>query len=535
MKEILTAIEQNSQQTFLLHGVTGSGKTEVYMQAMAEVLKRGKRAIVLVPEIALTPQTVTRFSARFGRRITVLHSQLSPGERYDQWQRVKSGEVDIVVGPRSAIFAPVENLGLIVIDEEHETTYKQDEPPPRYHAREVAIKRAELVNCVVILGSATPSLESYYKATQGEYRLLNLKNRVDNIAMPPVEIIDMRVELKQKNNRSIFSEHLHDAIEERLALGQQVILFLNRRGFSTYVFCRECGHVEQCERCSISLTYHFDTKLMVCHHCNRECPPPKECPDCFSPYIRYLGLGTQKVEMEIQKAFPTARVARMDTDTTTRKGAHKNILDAFKNGEFDILVGTQMIAKGLDFPNITLVGVINADTALNLPDFRSGERSFNLLTQVAGRSGRSALGGNVIIQTYNPDHYSIQSAQEHDYHRFYQEEIALRASLLYPPFSHAASILLRGEDESLVIQAANLLNEQMEMLKEAQFPEVKIRGPAPAPLAKIKNRYRWHFLLRSSDVKQLRELIQQSIQAAPPSVTRGNVDVLVNIDPMSVL
>ena len=556
LKEILTAIEQNSypppappthprplqggegrgvKKIFLLHGVTASGKTEVYMQALDEVLKRGKRAIILVPEIALTPQTVTRFSARFGRRITVLHSQLSPGERYDQWQRVKSGEVDIVVGPRSAIFAPVENLGLIVIDEEHETTYKQDEPPPRYHAREVAIKRAELVNCVVILGSATPSLESYYKATQGEYRLLNLKNRVDNIAMPPVEIIDMRVELKQKNNRSIFSEHLHDAIEERLALGQQVILFLNRRGFSTYVFCRECGHVEQCERCSISLTYHFDTKLMVCHHCNRECPPPKECPDCFSPYIRYLGLGTQKVEMEIQKAFPTARVARMDTDTTTRKGAHKNILDAFKNGEFDILVGTQMIAKGLDFPNITLVGVINADTALNLPDFRSGERSFNLLTQVAGRSGRSALGGNVIIQTYNPDHYSIQSAQEHDYHRFYQEEIALRASLLYPPFSHAASILLRGEDESLVIQAANLLNEQMEMLKEAQFPEVKIRGPAPAPLAKIKNRYRWHFLLRSSDVKQLRELIQQSIQAAPPSVTRGNVDVLVNIDPMSVL
>jgi primosomal protein N' (replication factor Y) len=519
----------------LLHGVTGSGKTEVYMQAMAEVLKHGKRAIVLVPEIALTPQTVMRFAARFGRRITVLHSQLSPGERYDQWRRVKSGEVDIVVGPRSAIFAPVENLGLIVIDEEHETTYKQDEPPPRYHAREVAIKRAELANCVVILGSATPSLESYYKATQGEYRLLNLRNRVDNIAMPPVEIIDMRVELKQKNNRSIFSERLRAAIEERLALGQQVILFLNRRGFSTYVFCRECGHVERCEQCSISLTYHFDTKLMVCHHCNRERPTPKECPDCFSPYIRYLGIGTQKVEMEIQKAFPTARVARMDTDTTTRKGAHKNILDAFKNGDFDILVGTQMIAKGLDFPNITLVGVINADIALNLPDFRSGERAFNLLTQVAGRSGRSMLGGNVIIQTYNPDHYSIQAAQEHDYQRFYQEEIALRASLLYPPFSHAASILLRGEDESLVIQAANLLNEQMETLKESQFKEVQIRGPAPAPFAKIKNKYRWHFLLRCADVKQLQEFIKQSIQSAPPSVTRGNVDVLVNIDPMSVL
>ncbi|HIE27220.1 TPA: primosomal protein N' [Candidatus Poribacteria bacterium] len=535
LKELITAIEQNSPQVFLLHGVTGSGKTEVYMQVMVEVLKRGKRAIVLVPEIALTPQTVARFASRFLSRITVLHSQLSPGERYDQWRRVKSGEVDIVVGPRSAIFAPVENLGLIVIDEEHETTYKQDEPPPRYHAREVAIKRAELANCVVILGSATPSLESYYKATRGEYRLLNLKTRVDDIAMPPVEVIDMRVELKQKNNRSIFSERLRDAVEERLRLGQQVILFLNRRGFSTYVFCRECGHVERCEQCAISLTYHFDTKLMVCHHCNRKYPPPKECPDCFSPYIRYLGLGTQKVEMEIQKAFPAAKVARMDTDTTTRKGAHKSILEAFKDGEFDILVGTQMIAKGLDFPNVTLVGVINADIALNLPDFRSGERAFNLITQVAGRSGRSILGGDVIVQTYNPDHYSIQAAQEHDYRRFYQEEVALRKALLYPPFSHAASILLRGEDESLVIQTANLLNEQMETLKESNFPEIQIRGPAPAPLAKVRNRYRWHFLLRCADVKQLQELIKQSLKTAPPSVNRGNVDVLANIDPMSVL
>jgi len=555
LEEILTAIEQNLRKTFLLHGVTGSGKTEVYMQAMAEVLKRGKRAIVLVPEIALTPQTVERFASRFGERITVLHSQLSLGERYDQWRRVKSGEVDIVVGPRSAIFAPLENLGLIVIDEEHETTYKQDEPPPRYHAREVAIKRAQLANnplapfikgeeggqggcqgdCVVILGSATPSLESYHKATQGAYRLLNLKNRVDDIPMPPVEIIDMRIELTQKNNRSIFSERLREAIEERLATGQQIILFLNRRGFSTYVFCRECGYVARCEQCSISLTYHFDTKLMVCHHCNSERSTPKECPECFSPYIRYLGLGTQKVEMEIQKAFPTARVARMDTDTTNRKGAHKSILDDFKNGAYDILVGTQMIAKGLDFPNITLVGVINADTALNLPDFRSGERAFNLITQVAGRSGRSALGGSVIVQTYNPDHYSIQAAQEHDYQQFYQEEIARRASLLYPPFSHAAVILLRGEDESLVIQAANLLNEQMETLKESHFPEVQIRGPAPAPLAKIKNRYRWHFLLRCTNAEQLQNLIKESIQNAPPSVTRGNIDVLVNIEPMSVL
>ncbi len=535
LNEILASIARNERETFLLHGVTSSGKTEVYMQAIAAVLKKGKGAIVLVPEIALTPQTVSRFAARFGNRITVLHSQLSSGERYDQWRRIERGDVDIVVGPRSAIFAPMPSLGLIVIDEEHETTYKQTEPPPRYHAREVALKRAELAHCAVILGTATPSLESYYKAMAGEYRLLNLPNRVDNIAMPPVEIVDMRVELKQKNNRSIFSESLRDTIEERVAKGQQIILFLNRRGFSTYVFCRECGYVEQCDHCTISLTYHFDTKVMVCHHCSYERPAPKECPDCFSPYIRYFGLGTQKVEMEIQKAFPTARLARMDTDATTRKGAHKSILDTFKNGEIDILVGTQMIAKGLDFPNVTLVGVISADVALNLPDFRAGERTFNLLTQVAGRSGRSILGGTVIIQTYNPDHYSIQAAKEHDYHGFYNDEIALRASLLYPPFTHAASILLRGKDETTVVQMANLLSEHLETVKEANFPDVQIRGPAPAPLAKIKNKYRWHFLLRCPDVAELRALIKQALQAAPSSIRGGTVDVLVNIDPMSVL
>ncbi len=535
LKEILSAIENNSQKTFLLHGVTGSGKTEVYMQAIRPVLERGKGMIVLVPEIALTPQTVSRFAARFGRRITVLHSKLSQGEKFDQWRRVSSGDADIVVGPRSAIFAPVPKLGLIVIDEEHETTYKQDEPNPRYHAREVALKRAELANCVLILGTATPSLESYYKASKGEYHLLSLPKRVKDIAMPPVEIVDMRAELTQKNNRSIFSESLYNAIFDRLSKGQQIILFLNRRGFATYVFCRECGYVEKCENCSISLTYHFDTKMMICHHCNLERPSPKQCPNCLSEYIRYVGLGTQKVEMEMQKAFPNARIVRMDTDVTTKKNSHKNILDAFKRREVDILVGTQMIAKGLDFPNVTLVGVINADTAINLPDFRAGERAFNLLTQVAGRSGRSAIGGDVIIQTYHPEHYSIQAAQQHDYHRFYQSEIALRKELIYPPISHAVSVLLRGEDEENVIQACYLLSNQLELLKDANFPDVEIRGPAQAPLYKIQRKYRWHFLLRCSETTQLREIIKQSLANVPPSVTRSDVDIVVDIDPMSVL
>ena len=500
------------------------------MQAMASVLDRGKRVIVLVPEISLTPQTVSRFVGRFGSRVAVLHSNLSDGERYDQWQQIKRGAADIVVGPRSAIFAPFPNLGLIVIDEEHETSYKQDAAQPFYHARDVAVKRSELVGCPLILGSATPSLESFYHAQQGESSLLSLPSRVSNIEMPPVEIVDMREELK-RGNRTIFSTSLRTAIEHRLSKGEQTILFLNRRGFSTHVFCRECGHVERCDHCSISLTFHFHTKRMVCRHCGYERPTPQVCPECGSVYIRYFGLGTEQVEQEVVKAFPEARVKRMDADSTTRKDAHQKILDVFKAGEIDILVGTQMIAKGLDFPNVTLVGVISADTALNLPDFRAGERSFNLLTQVAGRSGRSEAGGDVIIQTYMPEHYSIQAAQGHDYLRFYREEIGYREALLYPPLSHAATILLRGEVEAEVIQTANHLLDQLEVFKDDRFPTVEIRGPVPAPLAKIRNKFRWHFLLRSEDVEELRELIQCAVDET--SVT--NIDLIVDIDPISVL
>ena len=530
LQAIQGAIDSDRRELFLLHGVTGSGKTEVYMQAMASVLDRGKRVIVLVPEISLTPQTVSRFVGRFGSRVAVLHSNLSDGERYDQWQQIKSGDADIVVGPRSAVFAPFPNLGLIVIDEEHETSYKQDTAHPFYHARDVAVKRSELVGCPLILGSATPSLESFYHAQQGEYTLLRLPSRVSNIEMPPVEIVDMREELK-RGNRTIFSTVLRTAIEERLAKGEQVILFLNRRGFSTHVFCRTCGYVEQCNHCSISLTFHFHTKRMGCRHCGYERPTPQVCPECGSVYIRYFGLGTEQVEQEVVKAFPKARVQRMDADSTTRKNAHQQILDAFKADEIDILVGTQMIAKGLDFPNVTLVGVISADTALNLPDFRAGERAFNLLTQVAGRSGRSEAGGNVVVQTYMPEHYSIQAAEGHDYLRFYREEIGYREELLYPPLSHAATILLRGEVEAEVIQTANHLLDQLDAFKADRFPSVEILGPVPAPLAKIRNKFRWHFLLRSEDVEELRQLIR----CAVAETSLANIDLIVDIDPISVL
>ncbi len=530
LRAIQGTIESDRRELFLLHGVTGSGKTEVYMQAMASVLGRGKQVIVLVPEISLTPQTVSRFVGRFGARVSVLHSNLSDGERYDQWQQIKSGAADIVVGPRSAIFAPFPNLGLIVIDEEHETSYKQDTAHPFYHARDVAVKRSELANCPLILGSATPSLESFYHAEQGQYSPLTLPSRVSNIEMPPVEIVDMREELK-RGNRTIFSRVLRETIEERLSKGQQVILFLNRRGFSTHVFCRTCGYVERCDNCSISLTFHFHTKRMECRHCGYERPTPQVCPECGSVYIRYFGLGTEQVEQEVVKAFPKARVRRMDADSTTRKDAHQQILDVFKRGEIDILVGTQMIAKGLDFPNVTLVGVISADTALNLPDFRAGERAFNLLTQVAGRSGRSEAGGNVIVQTYMPEHYSIQAAQGHDYLRFYREEIGYREALLYPPLSHAATILLRGEVEAEVIQTANHLLDQLDTFKTDRFPTVEIRGPVPAPLAKIRNKFRWHFLLRSENVEELRELIQCAVAETAPA----NIDLIVDIDPISVL
>ena len=529
--------------TFLLHGVTGSGKTEVYMQAMAEVLKTGKSVIVLVPEISLTPQTASRFVGRFGGRVALLHSRLSDGERYDQWHRVRKGEADIVIGPRSAIFAPVPELGMLIIDEEHSDSYKSD-TAPRYHAREVAQKRGDLANCLVLLGSATPSLESFHRARNERYQLLNLPDRVFDRKMPEVHIVDMRTELK-KGNRTIFSELLRNSIEERLVRREQIILFLNRRGHSTYVFCRTCGYVERCDNCSISLTYHRETQELVCHHCGSKRLTQQTCPQCGSDAIRFFGAGTEAVEQEVRKTYPKARVKRFDADSTARKNAHQQILEEFEQQKIDILIGTQMVSKGLDFPNVTLVGVIAADTALNLPDFRASEQTFSLLTQVAGRSGRAELEGKVVIQTYMPEHYCIEAAQKHDYLDFYAQEVVARDALRYPPFAHVATLLLRGKDEQAVIEAAHAARDQLEIWQEDQghtsrMPNVKettveVLGPAPAPLSKIEGKFRWHLLLRSTDAKKIGRLFKRFTEELPVVIKSKAIEFVIDIDPTNTL
>ena len=523
----------NSPLTFLLHGVTGSGKTEVYMQAMADVLGKGKSVIVLVPEISLTPQTASRFVGRFGERVALLHSRLSDGERYDQWHRIQKGDASIVIGPRSAIFAPVQKLGMLIIDEEHSDSYKSD-TAPRYHAREVAQKRSELANCPIVLGSATPSLESFHHAQNRSYQLLNLPDRVFDRKMPTVHIVDMRSELK-KGNRTIFSDLLRSSIETSLVRQEQIILFLNRRGHSTYVFCRNCGYVEQCDNCSISLTYHRQTQQLTCHHCGCTRATHQVCPQCGSEAIRFFGAGTEAVEQETRKAFPNARLMRFDADSTARKNAHQQILEAFRQQKIDILIGTQMVSKGLDFPNVTLVGVIAADTALNLPDFRASEQTFSLLTQVAGRSGRADLEGQVILQTYMPEHYCIKSAQQHDYIGFYAEEVEARGALRYPPFSHVATLLLRGKDEKEVREGAHAAREQLEIWQTDTEPTtVEILGPAPAPLTKIEGKFRWHLLLRSTHPKKMGQLLKRFTDEPPSTISKA-IEFIVDIDPTNIL
>ncbi|AZR72967.1 primosomal protein N' [Anoxybacter fermentans] len=528
---IIEAMEKRPGKTILLKGVTGSGKTEVYLQVIAKALEKGKDTIVLVPEIALTPQTVERFKSRFGANVAVLHSQLSLGERFDEWRRIYQGEVKIVVGARSAIFAPFQNLGLIIIDEEHETSYKQTDQV-KYHARDVAIKRAKLSGAVTVLGSATPAVESFYRAVIGEYELITLPERVNLSPLPPVEIIDMRRELKN-GNRTIFSKRLNEAIEKRLSEKKQVILFLNRRGFSNFVLCRECGYVIRCQYCDVSLTYHADINLLQCHYCDYHESPPHLCPNCGSKYIKYFGIGTQQVEEFTRKQFPYARVARMDVDTTRQKGAHDRILKAFREKKIDILIGTQMITKGHDFPDVTLVGVVIADTALYFPDFRSGERTFQLLTQVAGRTGRGEEQGEVIIQTYSPEHYSIKAAKNHDYDLFFHEEIGFRKEILHPPFSQLINIIIQDEVEKLVIEEAHRLANLFTKRIGPDVP-IEVSGPAPAPLARVRGKYRWQIILRSREGELLRRICQE-VMKIYYNEQKSSVVVSVDVDPIGIL
>ncbi|CAM1662706.1 primosomal protein N' [Streptococcus mitis] len=480
------------QPPFLLQGITGSGKTEVYLQIIQGALDKGKTAILLVPEISLTPQMTERFIARFGEKVAILHSGLSNGEKYDEWRKVERGDAQVVVGARSAIFAPLKNLGVMIIDEEHEATYKQDSNP-RYHAREVAILRAKYNQAALVLGSATPSLESRARAGKGVYQHLRLTQRANPLArIPEVQVIDFRDYIGQ-NETSNFTPPLLEAIQDRLVKKEQVVLMLNRRGYSSFVMCRECGTVDTCPNCDISLTLHMDTKTMNCHYCGFSKDIPQVCPNCKSHSIRYYGTGTQKAYDELAELFPQARVLRMDVDTTRKKGSHQALLDQFGRGEADILLGTQMIAKGLDFPNVTLVGVLNADTALNLPDFRSSERTFQLLTQVAGRAGRAEKAGQVLIQSYNPQHYAIRFAKDQDYEGFYAYEMGIRRQLGYPPYYFTIGITLSHKKEEEVVKRAY---EVMNILRSGLSETSHILGPTPKPIARTHNLYHYQILIK---------------------------------------
>ena len=530
VSRILAAEAQGEATTFLLEGITGSGKTEVYLQSIAEILNKGKTAMMLVPEIALTPQMVQRFKSRFGKAVAVLHSGLSQGEKYDEWRKIERGEAQVVVGARSAVFAPLQKIGLIIIDEEHEATYKQEDTP-RYHARDLAIWRSQYHHCPVILGSATPSLESRARAQKKRYELLYLTQRAhENAQLPSVTIVDLKEEYAQKNT-STFSRLLQEKISNRLQQKEQIVLLLNRRGYSSFMMCRDCGYVLPCPNCDISLTLHMDVKKMRCHYCGHQENIPKKCPDCQGEKIRYYGTGTQKVEEELQERFPSARILRMDVDTTRKKGAHEKILKAFEEQEADILLGTQMIAKGLDYPNITLVGVLNADTALNLPDFRSSERTFQLLTQVSGRAGRGAKPGEVIVQTFNPEHHSIVLAQAQDYEAFYQQEMILRHQSGYPPFYFTVKITISHPAEQVVAKKSYQIAEQ---LKNGLSPESRILGPTPSGIARIKNRYYYQIILKYKHEVHLHRMLREILETSQ-SEQRKNLYVSIDYEPLNFI
>lgn len=500
-KVVNSVLENQRNVPFLLFGVTGSGKTEVYMQIIEEVLKRGETAIMLVPEISLTPQMVEQFSNRFGNQIAALHSALSEGEKYDEWRRIARGEASIVIGARSAIFAPLKNIGIIIMDEEHSDSYKQGDKSPRYHARDIAIWRAKHHSCPVLLGSATPSLESMARAEKGVYQLLVLKERVNGKSLPNVEIIDMNKEAK--NGTSHITNRLLSEVSSCIDRGEQAILFLNRRGFSTFVTCKNCSETIKCPNCDITLTYHKSNRMLRCHYCGYATPLPKVCPHCKEEALSDLGVGTEKIEEELHRLLPNARVLRMDVDTTSRKGAHKKMIDAFRNHEYDILLGTQIVAKGLDFSDVTLVGVINADTSLNIPDFRSSENTYSLLSQVAGRSGRSQKTGKVYIQTFNPDHYAISFVKEHDYLGFYREEMKIRRRLGYPPFYFLCYLKISGKEADYLFQEALKIKRSL----ERNLHHTTILGPTTLAVFKVNNIYRYGIILKYKKEEVLYDIL----------------------------
>lgn len=521
---------------FLLKGVTGSGKTEIYIRLAQFVLTLEKQSIILVPEISLTPQTVESFQGRFGNLVAVFHSRLTQKERRQQWYNVRMGMAKIVVGARSAIFAPTEKLGLIVIDEAHEDTYKS-EMKPRYHAINVALKRSEAEGAILVLGSATPRIEDSYMADLQSYMRVSLNERIEQRPLPPITVVDMRKEIVL-GNRTMFSKKLYQNLEKTLESKEQAIILLNRRGYAQFVLCRSCGHIINCSNCNVSMTYHIDEDKLKCHYCAKSSPNPKTCPKCSSKYIKHFGVGTQKVNEELSRLFPSARILRMDMDTTKGRDAHSRMLKSFRNFEYDFLLGTQMIAKGLDFPNVTTVGVISADTFLGLPDFRNGEKTFQLLTQVAGRTGRGEKGGEVIVQTYQPEHYAIIFASGHDYDGFYKEEIAIRKSLLYPPFSHFARIILSGTDKNVVSNNSTLIADKIRR-------ELKINNDlrssildlsvSPAPIEKINNRFRWQIIFKikadESSLKNCHNVIELCC------VDYSQLDIRISVDfyPVSLL
>ncbi|HEX8985656.1 MAG TPA: primosomal protein N' [Bryobacteraceae bacterium] len=528
-EQLRDAIGAAAFRVFLLHGVTGSGKTEVYLNAIEAVLAAGRSALMLVPEIALTPAMAGQFFSRFGDRVAILHSAFTDVERSEQWRRIRSGAAPVVVGTRSGVFAPVRNLGLIVVDEEHDGSYKQEETP-RYNGRDVAVMRAQAAGACVVLGSATPSLESRYNAERGKYTLLELPGRIEERPMPTVELIDMRQEFLETRKQATFSRRLTEAIGQRLSNGEQTIILLNRRGFSSFVACRSCGERVQCANCSLTLTFHKRDRRLLCHYCGYAEKVPSCCPKCHSEHIYFLGLGSERVEEELHQAFPTARIARLDRDTVTGKRHYETILDGFREGNYDILVGTQMIAKGHDIPNVTLVGVVSADIGLGMPDFRAAERTFQLLTQVAGRAGRGDLPGIVLVQTINPDHYAVRLAAAQDYKGFYEKELTFRRMMHYPPFSAMANVLVRSEKKDMAMR----MSADLGLLLTPPPEKVRILGPAEAPVPRLKNEYRYQFLVKSASRRVLNGLLQR-VRAFALDRKWGATALVIDVDPLSLM